>query len=90
LNCLLPNWADPPATHPVIFDPLDGHVIRAVALRTSGAAGPSGVDAHSWRRLCTSFHSASTELCAAISLFAKRICTTYIPQRFSLLLWLVD
>ena len=27
LNCLLPNWADLPATHPVIFDPLYGRVI---------------------------------------------------------------
>ena len=75
---MLPNWADPPATHPVIFDPLVGHVIRVAALRTSGAAGPSGEDAHSWRRLCTSFHLASTELCVAISLFAKRICSTYV------------
>jgi len=77
---LLPNWADPPATHPVIFDPLDGRVIRAAALQTSGAASPSSVDAHSWRHLCISFHLASTELCVAISLFAKRICTTYVSQ----------
>ena len=46
LNCLLPNLADLPATHPVIFDPLYGRVIRAEALWTSGAAGPSGVDVH--------------------------------------------
>ena len=46
LNCLLPNWADLPAIHPVIFDPLYGRVIRAEALRTSGAAGPFGVDVH--------------------------------------------
>ena len=53
-------------------------MIHAAALRTSGAASPSGVDAHSWRRFCTSFHSALTELCVAISLFAKRICATYV------------
>ena len=26
MNCLLPNWANPPDFHPVIFDPLDGCV----------------------------------------------------------------
>ena len=37
--------------HPVLFDCLDAALIRSVALQisTSGAAGPSGVDARSWR-----------------------------------------
>ena len=43
-----------------------------------GAAGPSGVDAHEWWRLCTSFHVASNYLCAAIALFARQLCTTYL------------
>ena len=29
--------------HPVIFDALDGAAIQSAALRTKGAAGPSGV-----------------------------------------------
>ena len=62
--------------HPVIFDSLDGSVIRSAAMRTSGAAGPSGVDAHSWRRLCTSFKSASTNLCNTLAATARRLCTT--------------
>ena len=41
------------AHHSVIFYALDGSAIRAAALRTSGAAGPSGMDAYGWRRLCT-------------------------------------
>ena len=45
---------DPPDIHPVIFESLDAVMIRSAALRTSGAAGPSDLDAHSWRRLCTS------------------------------------
>ncbi len=36
----------PPQPHPVIFDRLDASLIRSTALRTTGAAGPSGLDAH--------------------------------------------
>ena len=44
---MAPKYMDPiPAHHPVIFEALDGSVIRAAALRASGAAGPSGVDAY--------------------------------------------
>ena len=76
-ECILPT-VDTPMGHPVVFDALDASVVRAAALRTVGAAGPSGVDAREWRRLCTSFHDASDELCAAIALFARRLCTTYL------------
>ena len=37
-----------------------------------------GIDARGWRRLCTSFHSASGELCVAMSLFARRLCTVFL------------
>ena len=40
-----------------------------------GGAGPSGLDADAWCRLCTSFKSASNDLCNAIAVFAKRLCT---------------
>ena len=43
-----------------------------------GAAGPSGVDAAGWKRLCTSFGAHSADLCHAISSLAKTICTTYV------------
>ena len=59
--------------HPVVFDALDALVVRAAALRTVGAAGLSGVNACEWRRLCTSFHAASDELCAPIALFARKL-----------------
>jgi len=83
-NCLLPEWADSPSPHPVIFSPLNAAVIRSAALRTSGATGPSGIDAHGWRRLCTSFHSASNELCVAMSSFARCLCSAFLsPQLLS-------
>ena len=66
--------------HSVIFDALDGSVIRAAALRTSGAAGPgpSGIDVHGWRRLCLSFCSASDKLCSALAILAHHLCTSML------------
>ena len=43
----------PPEIHPVVFDSIDARHIRSTALRMSGAAGPSGLDVHAWRRMCT-------------------------------------
>ena len=31
-----------------------------------------------WWRLCTSFCAASNELCGAIALFARQLCTTFL------------
>ena len=64
--------------HPIIFDSITAEVIRNSALHTEGAAGPSGLDAMSWRRLCTAFGQKSNDLCCALASFARRICTTYI------------
>ena len=64
--------------HPVLFDSLDGALIRSVALQVSGTAGPSGVDARSWRLFCTSFGSASADLCHAISAFGCKTSTSYV------------
>ena len=47
--------ADDDSFHPAIFDNITAESIRAAALHTQGAAGPSGLDALSWRRLCTAF-----------------------------------
>ena len=62
--------------HPVIFDCLDAEVIRKVALKTQGGAGPSGADASFWKRICTSFQTVSDELCASMALVAKKTCWT--------------
>lgn len=68
----------PPEVHPVLFESLTGASIRSAALRTSGSAGPSGLDAAGWRRLCCSFHKDSADLCASIAAFARRICTSFV------------
>ena len=48
------------------------------ALRTKGAAGPSGLDAYGWKHLCTSFQAASDDLCDGLALVAKCICTSFM------------
>ena len=67
----------------VIFDAIDALAIRSCALSTKGVAGPSGLDASEWRRLCTSYMSVSNALCQSLAQCAKRLCTDYIdPEIF--------
>ena len=64
--------------HPVFFERITGSLIRSIALRVDGAAGPSNLDAHGWRRICTSYHGASADLCSALAGLARRLCTDYV------------
>ena len=80
-DALLPPHQEPPTIHPVIFDMIDAGSIRFAALSTKGAAGPSGLDAHCWRHLCTSFHSISHDLCHSIALFARRHSTSFVDPK---------
>ena len=72
-SILLPDPAH--EVNPILFDGLDADAIRAASLHTNGAAGPSGLDATAWRRLCCSFKSASVTLCSALAAVGHRICT---------------
>ena len=69
---------NPPVVHPVIFDSIQGQTIRSAALHTSGAAGPSGIDAWGWRRLCSSFKSASAAPCQSLALLTRKLCTVLV------------
>ena len=51
--------------HLVIFDSIDGFAI------THGAAGPSGLDASAWKRMCTTFKHHLVSLCDSLSLVAN-------------------
>ena len=83
-QALLTNTDLAPETHPILFDSITSSTIRSAALRCSGSAGPSGLDAAAWRRICTSFKSASTEICHALALLARRICTQHVdPEGLS-------
>ena len=46
-----------------------------------GAAGPSGLDAAAWKRLCSSFKTASADLCTAIASIARKLCTQYVDPK---------
>ena len=62
---------DPPCYDP---EQLTGDLIKWAAFHTHGAAGPSGVDAYAWHRLCSSFGSASVTLCDSLAAAARRLC----------------
>ena len=62
----------------MIFERIDAKCIRSTALKTFGAGGPSRTDVYCWRRLCTSFGNSSEELCQALSLVAKCLCSSYV------------
>ena len=79
LHCIVED--EPPTIHPIIFDSLDAVLIRSAALQIDCAAGPSELDGHAWRRLCTSFKSASTELCQSLATTVKRLCTSLVDSK---------
>ena len=69
---------------PNIFERITGEAVKAAANKTQGAAGPSGVDAYAWRRFCSSFKSASVDLCNAMAALARRLCTSSVhPESLS-------
>ena len=74
----------------IIFNEIDAELIARSALRTKGAAGPSGLDADQWKRILSTrlFGSSSTDLCKAISRMAIQLCTTVMddPDSISSLL----
>ena len=77
-ECLIDSDSEPSSVHQIVFDELRGPLIRSAALWTFGVAGPSGMDAKGWHRLCTSFYFASTNLSETITLFAHRLCATHL------------
>ena len=77
-NALPTESCEPPQIHPVVYDSIDASTIRSAALNTKGSAGPSGLDAHCWRRLCTAFNSASQDLCYSLALLSRRLWTTLV------------
>ena len=47
-------------------------------MRTQGAAGLSGLDMYTWRRLCTQYESASGDLCSALAVVGRKLCCSYV------------
>ena len=64
--------------HPILYEQIIGPLIHHIALRTNGAAGPSGMDAAGWRRLLSSFRKESADLCEAVAMVAHCICQQFV------------
>ena len=79
-HVLLDCTTEKPCYDPVIYQCLTGDVIKRAAIHTHGAAGPSGVDACAWRRICTSFGDASASLCDALASAARCLSTTLVDS----------
>ena len=75
-STLVDDSVDSP--HFILFDQLDAIRVRRVAVKFHIAAGPSGLDASAWRRMCTSFQTVSDDLCNALSAVARCLCTSFV------------
>ena len=78
-HCLLTET--PPSDHElhsVNFEQINGVLIRRMILQMDGAAGPSGLDASSWKRMCSSFGRESEDLCESIASIARKLCRNYV------------
>ena len=62
----------------VIFEEIDALLIRKIACKTKGSAGPSGLDADAWRKLLThkSYGTEANDLCKSIACLARKLCST--------------
>ena len=63
--------------HSVIFDDINGDLVRKVAMKMKGAAGPSSFDSDDWKTILVSrqFGTSSNDLCDAIAKVTKTLCT---------------
>ncbi len=75
---LLPGLYHP--VPPSLFDSLNGQLIHDVAMRSTGAAGPYGLDAADYRTLLCSKYlgNGTNELCEAIAQMARRLSTSFV------------
>ena len=72
---LLPGIKE--TVHEIIFKSITGEKIRKAAIDTKGAAGPSGMDANTWRFLMTYRRNpaVSTDLRNAVATLTKKMCS---------------
>ena len=71
---------DPAQVNPIRFEALTPKLMECIALRCTGSAGPSGLDADTWRRLCTTFKGASTNMCRSLANMARLISTEVVDS----------
>ena len=64
----------------ILYQQINGEMVREAALRTKGSCGLSGVDANGFKRIlaCKSFKKSSTNLCDSLATLARRLCTEFV------------
>ena len=67
---------EPLSINPIVFEALTPKLIKEVARRSKGAAGPSGLDSEAWKRMLICFKQASNRLCNALAAAAKVMCVS--------------
>ena len=65
----------------MIFEGIHGVLKRSIVQKSTGSAGPSGLDAAGWRRICSSFGQSLNDLCSAVARVARRLCSTYVDPK---------
>ena len=70
----------------IIFDGINAGLVTNCAIRTKGSHGSSGLDADFWSKiLCNStFGNASDDLCHAIALLARMLCSEELEETKSI------
>ena len=66
--------------HPVLYDQIEGSLIRSTVLRMDGAAGPSGLDISNWKR-----YTLLLENTHLIFAMCSLLCVVRSAQNFSIL-----
>ena len=73
-------------TNSIIFDSIDANMIRKIAFRMKGSAGPSALDAEQWWRILGTklFGSVGSDLCQSVANLTKKLATTLINDMNSI------
>ena len=83
------NQSEVPVVENVIFEEINASMVIKSAEKTSGAGGPTRLDAEAWKHILCSkvFGKVSEEFAEAIAATARRLCTDDIPHIYLRLLW---
>ena len=73
---------EPPYFDPVLFTNINEQSIAKAALKTRGAAGPSGLDAEGWKRILVSKNYGATgkDLRTALAKMTQHLCTRPLQE----------
>ena len=73
----------------ILYQQINGEMVREAALRTKGSCGPSGMDANGFKRMLAykSFKKSSMNLCDSLATLERRLSTEFVdPLTIELIL----